>query len=145
MYCAKCGKEMDDSAKFCPACGADAGVETAASPELPSYQAPSYGAASSSESDQSQSSGSGVGAMVCGIIGLVLCWVPIIGLILSIVALALGAKGRKTLPLDKRGMATAGFVMGIIGMVIGIIYIVALVVIAIIAGTMFSLAFGSLL
>ena len=30
MFCAKCGKEMDDNAKFCPSCGAEASGETAA-------------------------------------------------------------------------------------------------------------------
>ena len=28
MFCAKCGKEMEDNAKFCPSCGAEASGET---------------------------------------------------------------------------------------------------------------------
>jgi hypothetical protein len=137
MYCAKCGKEMDDSAKFCPACGADASGEAAAQTPDP---APSVSSSNSFAAEETQSTGSGVGSMVCGIIGLVLCWVPIVGLILSIVALVLGSKGRKALPQDKRGMAIAGFVMGIIGLVINIIVSIVWIIFAVVLGSVAGLA-----
>lgn len=138
MFCAKCGKEMDDNAKFCPSCGADATVPTVS--EQPSYQQPSYDEPAYTE----QSSGTGVGAMVCGILSLVLCWLPIVGLVLGIVATILGGKGRRTLPPDKRGMALAGFIMGIIGMVIGIGMLVAMIIALVFVGSAFSM-FGSYL
>ncbi len=137
MFCAKCGKEMDDNVKFCPSCGADAAAPTISEPSQASFSEPAY-------SEQPESSGTGVGAMVCGIISLVLCWIPIVGLVLGIVAVVLGGKGRQTLPPDKRGMALAGFIMGIIGMVIGIIMLIAMIVALVAFGTMFSL-FGSYL
>ena len=105
MFCAKCGKEMDDNAKFCPSCGADTAAQPVSSGQPVTTEQPTYQQASYSEpayTEQTQSSGSGVGAMVCGIISLVLCWVPIVGLVLGIVATILGGKGRQTLPPDKR-------------------------------------------
>jgi hypothetical protein len=130
MYCAKCGKEMDDNAKFCPACGADAGGDPAA------YTPASFDSSNSNSfaAEEPQSSGTGVGAMVCGIIGIILCWVPIVGLVLGIVATVLGSK-RNSLPADKRGMATAGFVLGIITLVIGIIMVILLIVAAVVAAS----------
>jgi len=145
MYCAKCGKEMDDSAKFCPSCGADASGETVseqpAQPAQQPYREPAYVA----PAEPGQSSGVGVGALICGIIGLVLCWVPIVGLILSIVAIVLGGKGKRTLPDGKRGMAVAGFILGIIGLVISIIVLIAWVVTIAILGSVASWALGSML
>ncbi len=138
MYCAKCGKEMDDNAKYCPACGADVNADAAAPEPAP------YVGSSSYAPDASQSSGVGVGAMVCGIIGLILCWVPIVGLILSIVAVVLGSKGRKELPPDKRGMATAGFVMGIIGLVIAVIVLIGWVIAMVAFGAVTSSILGAI-
>lgn len=148
MYCAKCGKEMDDSAKFCPSCGAETSGETVS--EQPAaqqpiqqqpYSEPAYASAQPSE----PSSGIAVGALICGIIGLVLCWVPIVGLILSIVAIVLGGKGKRTLPDGKRGMAVAGFILGIIGLVISIIVLIAWVVTIVILGSVASWALGAMM
>ena len=130
MFCANCGKEMDDNAKFCPSCGMDATGETVSKqPEAKSETPPTY--SEPPVSPVPVSSGSGVAAMVCGIIALILCWVPFIGLVFGIVAMVLGGKGMRTLPQGKKGMAIAGFVMGIIGLVVGviilIIWIIALV------------------
>ena len=128
MYCAKCGKEMDDSAKFCPACGADASGDASSVQADP---APSYSSSNSVAAEETQSSGSGVGAMVCGIIGLIFCWIPfvnIIGLILGIIAIVLGSSGRKTLPPSKRGMATAGFVLGIISLIFSVVWLLVVII-----------------
>ena len=150
MYCAKCGKEMDDNAKFCPSCGAGTSGETTSNQQPPEQEQPpvqpqqqqtySQPAASTVQPAAEPGSGLGVGALVCGIIGLVLCLVPFVGLILSIVAVVLGGKGRKTLPEGKRGMALAGFILGIIGLVISIIYLIWWIVVVAIWGA----AFGAL-
>jgi len=156
MYCAKCGKEMDDSAKFCPSCGADTSGETMSEqpaaeqpqPEQPqpeqqqqTYSQPqqqAYSQPAATAQPAEPSSGIGIGALICGILGLVLCWVPIVGLILAIVAMVLGGKGRKELPDGKRGMALAGFILGIIGLIIGIIYLIWWIVVAVIFGASFG-------
>ena len=61
-------------------------------------------------------------ALVCGIIGIVLAWfVPIVGIILGIVAMTMGNMAKKSLPYDQRGMATGGFICGIIAIVASVI------------------------
>jgi len=54
----------------------------------------------------------GVASLVCGILGIV---IPYIGLILGILAIVFSRKQKKIQP---NGLATAGFVLGIIGVVI---------------------------
>ncbi len=60
-----------------------------------------------------QSNGLAIGALICGIAGL--CT----GGLLSIVAIILGVLGRKN-PVNK-GMATAGLILGIVGIVLWVI------------------------
>jgi hypothetical protein len=71
-------------------------------------------------------------AMILGIVGLVLFWVPVLGLVLAIVALVVGYQARRRIRqaagrLDGEGMATAGVVMGWIGVAVPLIVIVAAV------------------
>lgn len=57
----------------------------------------------------------GVASLVVGIIGLLVSFIPFIGeyaLPLTIIALVLGALGRRTMP---NGLATSGLVLGLIG------------------------------
>lgn len=53
-------------------------------------------------------------SMVCGIIGLILCWVPFLGLVINALAIIFCILSKKEGP---NGMATAGLVCGIIGMI----------------------------
>ena len=155
MFCAKCGKEMDDNAKFCPSCGAGTSVDTGTTYEQPKapandiaqpYSQPAYTPPAYKEVTPNQSSNSGLplGSMICGIIGLVLCWVPIVGLILSIIAIVLAGKAKKVVPAGERGMATAGFIMGIIGLVISIIVLIVWIVTIAFIGTLGGMAFSML-
>lgn len=72
-------------------------------------------------------------ALVCGILGLIGGFIPVVNyftLVLSIVAIVLGVKAKKELAAQSQptGMATAGLVMGIIGVsfaVIGILTVAA--------------------
>ena len=55
----------------------------------------------------------GVSSMVLGILSLVFCWVPGIGIVLGIIAIANAKKDEEgMLP----GMAVAGLVCGIVGL-----------------------------
>lgn len=61
----------------------------------------------------------GVASLVLGIISLVLCFIPgtsLIGLILSLIGVILGAMGRKV--PEKAGIATGGMVCSIIALVL---------------------------
>jgi hypothetical protein len=69
-----------------------------------------------------------IAALVCGIVGIVLGWVPgvnYIALILGILGIVFGALARKNAPADKKGLATAGLVLGIIGTVCAGIGVIA--------------------
>lgn len=73
-----------------------------------------------------------IGSLVCGIISTVFCWVgtgALIPLILGIVAIILAVKSGKMAPYGRRsGIATAGLVLGIIGVVLsGIIFTCSLI------------------
>lgn len=61
-----------------------------------------------------------IAAMVLGILGLVFCWVPVLGALLALVALILGivclAKRE-----PKRGFALTGLITGAVGVVAGLI------------------------
>ena len=75
---------------------------------------------------EKQSNGLAIAALICGICGIVLFWIPyanIILLILSILGIVFGVKARKVCP--SKGMATAGLVLSIIGTVLGFILAVA--------------------
>lgn len=57
-------------------------------------------------------------ALVCGILGIVGAWIPVVcyvTLVLSIVGIVFGVKGRKAAAENEKGLATAGLVLGIIG------------------------------
>ena len=56
-----------------------------------------------------------VAALVLGIVSILTWLFPIAGYITTIIAIVLGVKGRKS---EKRGMATAGMVLGIIFLVV---------------------------
>ena len=64
-------------------------------------------------------------ALVCGILSIVLCWIPYVYLCcfpLGIVGIVFGVKVRKI--EEKKGMATAGLVCGIIGLSLACIFLV---------------------
>ena len=69
--------------------------------------------------DNKTSSGIAVASLVCGILSLVCAWfgiyLSIAGLVLGLVGVVLGAKARKE---SQTGMATAGFVCSLIGVVL---------------------------
>ncbi|MFH9107873.1 DUF4190 domain-containing protein [Streptomyces albus] len=79
------------------------------------------------------SAGKSIAAMVLGIVSIVLiitCWGSFLSVISSTVALCLGVSARRGVArgeLGGQGQATAGFVMGIVGLVLSVIVSVLLV------------------
>ena len=61
-----------------------------------------------------------IAALILGISSLVCCWIPFLGIGLSIAATILGAKGKND--PEKSGMAKAGMIMGIIAIVLSCIF-----------------------
>lgn len=77
------------------------------------------------------SNGIGIGAMVVGIVGLVLSWIPFLGLVLGIVALVLGIVGIRKVnrrEATNKGMAITGVVTGAIATLIGIFFLIVVVI-----------------
>ena len=70
-----------------------------------------------------------VASMVCGILGLVLSFIPAVGLVLGIIALILYSKATRRImesgnTLEGKGMSNAGLVCGILAFVWGSIYFI---------------------
>ena len=71
-----------------------------------------------------------VAALVFGLISLVCLFIPYVsylGIVFSILAIVFGAKGRQTASPNQTGMATAGMVLGIIGVVLYLVSIVCII------------------
>ncbi len=73
-----------------------------------------------------------VAALICGLLALVFWFIPLryfnfINLLFSILAIVFGAKGRQTASPNQTGMATAGMVLGIIGVVMSLVIIVCVI------------------
>ena len=68
------------------------------------------------------SKGLSIAALVCGILGIIGSFIPIVcyvTFILAILGIVFGVKARKTALPGETGLATAGLVLGIIGTVFG--------------------------
>ncbi|MBR3039371.1 MAG: hypothetical protein IKI20_01760 [Lachnospiraceae bacterium] len=72
-----------------------------------------------------ESNGKAVGAMICGIVSLA-SFYSCVGWIPGIVAICLGAAGLKK--VTNRGKAVAGFIMGILGTIIGGFYMLYMII-----------------
>ncbi|MFV0427563.1 MAG: DUF4190 domain-containing protein [Beutenbergiaceae bacterium] len=74
--------------------------------------------------------GKGTGALVLGILALVVCFAPVVGTALSVVGIILGHQGRRAADAGRannRGIATAGFVLGIVGTVLSLLGLLGVV------------------
>jgi hypothetical protein len=79
-----------------------------------------------------------VPGLVLGIVGAALSWCYGVGLIPSIIGLVMSVKARKALAAEPakyqgQGMATAGFVLSIIGLILSVIFVVVIVIAIIVA------------
>ena len=80
---------------------------------------------------QAQSNGMGTAGFVCGLIGLIFSFIPLIGVIawpLVIIGIVLSAVGMNYANQGRasnKGLATAGLVVSVIGLAICIIWIAA--------------------
>ncbi|MGW1895475.1 DUF4190 domain-containing protein [Streptomyces sp. NPDC002004] len=126
---------------FGPAGGPSAGPADGAVPPPPiaptgpgasGYGYPGYPGYGWSGMPMAPQNGLGVAAMVLGIISVCLfCFYGVVSVILGILALVFGIKGRKRVErgeADNPGQAQAGFILGIIGTVLGVLVIVLLAI-----------------
>jgi hypothetical protein len=121
MFCPECGAANPDEAQFCQDCGAPLGE--AASPAEPILPPPPAGLPSEPRpvgavppSGEPPTSGLAIAALVLGILGIVQV-LPVVG---SALALLFGYMARSDIrdrpqALSGEGLATAGIVLGWIG------------------------------
>ncbi len=72
-----------------------------------------------------QGGGIAVAGLVLGIVSIVFFWIPVFDVLLSIVGLVLSLLGRRS--LSRRGMALAGLICSIIGLVLALIITIAFI------------------
>lgn len=121
MYCPNCGAEIPDGTLICPKCG----VPTSKN--------------STSTTSQIERAPKSIGGFICGLLGFLLDWLPVVGLVLSIVGVALCGSGKKEVQKNpsayaSTGLLTAGQVLGIIGIIASSIVLIATLVWGIILG-----------
>jgi len=90
------------------------------------YDAPAYVMAPTIVN--ATSNGLGIAAMSCGIAGLVFMWVPVLGLLLGIAGIVLGAMSMGACnrnEANNRGMAIAGIVCGAVATFFALIFNIA--------------------
>lgn len=64
--------------------------------------------------------------MIIGILSYIFCWVPVLDFILGLIGVILSGVGLSRKERYRlSGFAVAGLVLGIIGLVIGVIYMIA--------------------
>lgn len=131
MRCEKCGKENQEGMNFCEACGAPLSKPEYQQPmyQQPVYQQPVYQQPVYQQPGMPQEPkkpvGLAVASMVLGIVALVLsCCVPYLPIVLALLAVVLGAVSLAK-KMGGTGMAVAGLVCGIIGLVPAVIVIVS--------------------
>lgn len=71
-----------------------------------------------------------IAALILGIVSAITWLLPIAGYITTIIAIVLGVKGRNS---EKRGMATAGMVLGIVFLIVTLLNSIIGVLLAFIA------------
>lgn len=70
-------------------------------------------------------------SFILGIAGIVFSWVPVLGFLASLAAIILGFIARKNEPAAPKWMALVGIILGfvaiVIGLIVGIIWVVAII------------------
>ena len=98
-FCASCGKEMPENARYCPSCGRGDRREVGGVRE---------------EAEQ-RTSGMAVASLVTGIIGMLL--IPIIFSLLAIIFGSVGMGQTNRPGVKGHGMAVTGLILGVIGLI----------------------------
>ncbi|MBP5774392.1 MAG: zinc-ribbon domain-containing protein [Clostridiales bacterium] len=147
MFCENCGAQIADGSAICPNCGAAVRVSpttgeavpvqpiqaTPVQPVQPVYQQPvqpvyqqqpAYQQPIYQQPAAGGSKALAITALILGICGLVFCWIPVFGLLIAVAGLIVGIFALKN--PNGKGMGITGFVLSIVGIVIGLSYTIAL-------------------
>lgn len=150
MICKNCGAELSDGTKFCTSCGQKIEVENeyfnvGPEPSAPVVESPYkeesvngndskaeeynendiYGSQMNSVDDKSNNLVLAIISLVCGILSILCCCFGYLGLIFSLVAVALGIISL-CLKHGGKGLAIAGIVCGGVGLALSIFIVAAI-------------------
>lgn len=144
MFCKNCGTENGETDNFCKNCGQPLVVENAQQggttgsgwrtpePEPTPVQYSSFQA--ESPIDTSKPSGMAIAAMILGIVSIVFCCLHIISIACGIVAIVFAKKE------EQKGMSNgftkAGFICGLIGAILGGIFLIYWLIAVALRGTL---------
>lgn len=152
MFCENCGSQIADGSAICPNCGAAVRVSPTTGeavpvapiqaqpvepvqpvqpvqpvyqqPVQPVYQQPAYQQPIYQQPAAGGSKALAITALILGICGLVFCWIPVFGLLIAVAGLIVGIFALKN--PNGKGMGITGFVLSIVGIVIGLSYTIAI-------------------
>jgi len=143
MFCPNCGKQNEDSARFCYGCGTvfENAAQQPQQPVQPQYQAPQQPQYQAPQQPQYQApqqpvypaqqpavpgKGLAITSMVLGIVALVFCCIWYLGIPCAIVGAVLGgiAYSKAKAVGMKSGMAVAGLVCSCIALGLNILVII---------------------
>jgi len=99
----------------------------------PQYQQPGYSAYTVPATSLDKGMGFAIAGLVLGIIAIISSWYPFFGLLIPIVGIVMSALGRRS--VSYRTMATAGLVLSIIALAIGILTTALLIIGLIVSST----------
>ena len=150
--CNNCGSELPEGARICPTCGHPVGQSSKDRPPSVAQGPDPFRATASAPTEAAsnvygakRTDGMAIASLACGILGVI--FFPVgLSIVLSIVAIVLGKQSRERIQasegvLDGLQLARAGFILGIVGVVLGLL---AIVVVLALFGAFFSgeMSFG---
>ena len=117
MRCPYCGTEVSYQEKFCPSCGAVMPLQPPAPPQQYQYYPPQP------PYMRAEPSGCAIASMILGILSLLCSCFCFFSVPLAVVSLPLGLYHRSKYR-GNQGMAMAGIVLSIVGLVFSLFYFV---------------------
>lgn len=124
MFCPKCGTKNEDGAAFCGSCGSALGTQAApaqnpapVSASIESHESANGGQVTTVniQAPAAAKNGLGTAGFVLALLGIFLCWVPVLGWILWILGALLSIIGVFKKP---KGLAIAGVIISFIDVII---------------------------
>lgn len=85
--------------------------------------------------EKHKSNSLGIASLVLGIVSIVFCWVPLLGLASGIVGIVCASKQRKIYP---NGITSGGLVTSIIGVIFSALYNLFWIIVVVVLGTTLS-------
>ncbi len=120
MYCDKCGKLIDNDAKFCPYCGAEIESQELEVQETEALEAEEVEDFNETQGERGPWKAFATIGYILGLLGFILSFITI-GLEIAIPGLVFSILGKKTKDEEKYEKARKGFGFALAGIIIGFI------------------------